>query len=116
MPQKEELDGGGWEFLLTYILLLLLWLVVDGSAADDGDEDESATDDGLWGGPPQIDLLPQTVFCCGWFEVLLMEVVVVARPLPTLESPVKDAEKPESKLLLLLALLVLLRLRSSWMN
>lgn len=62
---------------------------------------------GLSGGPPQSDLLPQMVAfscgccCCGW--------LAVARPLPALESPVK----PES---MLLALLVLLRLRSSWMN
>lgn len=43
-------------------------------------------------------------------------MLAVARPLPTLESPVNEAENPESKLLLLIALLVLLRLRSSWMN
>lgn len=44
--------------------------------------------------------------------------MAVARPLPPLESPVNEAEKPESKLLLLIALLLaeLFRLRSSWIN
>lgn len=44
--------------------------------------------------------------------------MAVARPLLPLESPANEAENPESKLLLLIALLLveLLRLRSSWIN
>lgn len=94
--------------LVAYILLLLVEL--------DGSVTGAVGDLELGGGTPQSDLLPQMMFdcccccCCG------CAVLAVARPLPTLESPVNEAEKPESKLLLLIALLVLLRLRSSWMN
>lgn len=63
---------------------------------------------GLCGGPPQSDLLPQMAPSCCW-GCACGGWLAVARPLPALESPVK----PES---MLLALLVLLRLRSSWMN
>lgn len=96
----EKLGDCGWDGSRT--------AVAQGFTAGGGVPVASGDDlaGGLSGGPPQSDLLPQMVAfsccgCCGW--------LAVARPLPALESPVK----PES---MLLALLVLLRLRSSWMN
>lgn len=105
-----EAAGFHRESLLTYVLLLLGPLTDSDGGPAAGDDDDCFAGAGLRGGTPHSDLLPQMVPVPCWVRV------AVARPLPTLESPARDAEKPESKLLLLLALLVLLRLRNSWMN
>lgn len=110
----EKLGDCGWDGSRTAVAHGLTagggeGVLPAAAALDSGDDLVAG---GLSGGPPQSDLLPQmAAFSCGCDGCGCCCWLAVARPLPTLESPVK----PESILLALLVVL-LLRLRSSWMN